>query len=200
MIKICGISDAATAVAAAEAGATAIGLVFADSPRRVGTVAASAIANALPTGIERIGVFRAADLKRLPGILAAVRLDAIQVHGLDSPPLTLDGLDVIPAFRASFPVGLRHSRLLLDSPAGEGSGQTWDFKQVRGIALRRGLILAGGLTPANVAQAIHIVRPFGVDVSSGVESRRGRKDVGLVRAFVQAAREAFAAIESGAHA
>ncbi|MBX3459492.1 MAG: phosphoribosylanthranilate isomerase [Planctomycetes bacterium] len=198
MIKICGITDVSTALSAAEAGATAVGLVFADSPRRVGTVAAAAIAGALPPGIERVGVFRAADLRRLPDILASVRLDAVQVHGLEAPSLTLDGLPVIPAFRASFPVGLRHSRLLLDSPAGEGSGQAWDFKQVRGIALRRGLILAGGLNPANVTEAISIVRPYGVDVSSGVEGRRGRKDVGLVRAFVQAAREAFAVMEAGA--
>lgn len=196
MIKICGIVDVTTALVAAEAGATAIGLVFAESPRKVSSVAAAAIDKALPPGIERIGVFRAADLRRLPGILEAVRLDAIQVHGLDAPPLTLDGLPVIPAFRASFPVGLRHARLLLDSPSGEGSGQAWDFAQVKGIALRRGLILAGGLTPENVAQAIRVVRPYGVDVSSGVESRRGRKDAGLVRAFIDSARAAFAETES----
>lgn len=196
MIKICGITDVSTALAAAEAGATAIGLVFAESPHRVRTVAAAAIADALPEGVERVGVFRAGDLRRLPAILAAVRLDAIQVHGLEHPALTLDGLPVIPAFRASFPVGLRHARLLLDSPAGEGSGEAWDFKQVRGIAMRRGLILAGGLTPRNVAEAIEVVRPYGVDVSSGVESRRGRKDVTLIRKFVTAALAAFAHVGS----
>ncbi len=196
MIKICGVTDVRTALAAAEAGATAIGLVFAESPRTIGTAEAAAIADALPAGVERVGVFRAGDLKRLAAIHGAVRLDVIQVHGLDQPPLTLDGLPVMPAFRAGFPVGLRHARLLLDSPAGEGSGQAWDFKQLRGMAMRRGLILAGGLTPRNVAEAIDVVKPYGVDVSSGVESRRGRKDVALIKRFVAASLAAFARIES----
>lgn len=192
MIKICGLRDVAGAVVAAESGATAIGLVFSDSPRRVARVAAQAIGEALADfNVECIGVFRAADLPDLPGILESVALDAVQVHGLKQPPFTLYGLHLIPGGSIAEVTGLQHPRLLADSPLGAGSGAAWDFREVGALAATRPVILAGGLTPENVAAAIEAVRPHGVDVSSGVESRRGVKDHGLIRAFIQQASHAL---------
>jgi len=195
MIKICGITDAATAALAAEAGATAIGLVFADSPRRVSARQAAEIVRALPRAVERIGVFRRGDLRELPAILEYVDLDAIQVHRAEDLPLTLHGREVIPGVRVEYAGDFRHGRVLVDSPLGEGSGMAWNFADVRRFAQGRRVILAGGLTPANVAEAIRLAQPYGVDVSSGVERAPGVKDAVLVRAFVQAALDAMQKIE-----
>lgn len=191
MIKICGITDAATAALATEAGATAIGLVFADSPRRVSARQAAEIVRALPRKVERVGVFRRGDLRELPAILEHVDLDAIQVHRAEELPLALHGREVIPGVRVEFAGDFRHGRVLVDSPMGEGSGTAWNFADVRRFAQGRRVILAGGLTPANVEQAIRLAQPYGVDVSSGVERAPGVKDAGLVRAFVQAALDAM---------
>lgn len=192
MIKICGLRDVASAIAAAEAGATAIGLVFSDSPRRVTRMAAQAIGEALADlEVERIGVFRATDLAELPGILETIALDAIQVHGLANLPFTLYGLHVIPGGSIVDIAGLHHPRVLADSPSGAGSGAAWDYHEVAALAATRPVVLAGGLTPDNVAAAIEAVRPHGVDVSSGVESSRGVKDHGLIRAFIQQASHAL---------
>lgn len=195
MIKICGITDAATAALAAEAGATAIGLVFADSPRRVSARQAAEIARALPREVERIGVFRRGDLDRLPDILEHVDLDAIQVHRAEELPLALHGREVIPGVRVEYTSDFRHGRVLVDSPLGEGSGVAWNFADVRRFAQGRRVILAGGLSAANVAEAIRLARPHGVDVSSGVERAPGVKDAALVRAFIQAARETLDAVQ-----
>lgn len=194
MIKICGIRDAKAAQVAVEAGATAIGFVFADSPRRVSPAEAAGIAAALPASIERIGVFRRHNLRDLPTILESVDLGAIQVHRAEDLPLVLNGREVIPGVRVEFTRDFRHGRVLVDSPSGEGSGVSWKFEEVRRFAKGRRVILAGGLTPENVADAIAQAHPYGVDVSSGVESERGVKDHGRIRAFVQTAREALAGV------
>ena len=186
MIKICGITDAHTAEAAVQAGATAIGLVFADSPRRVSARAAASIAAAVQ-GVEIIGVFRARDLEALPEVLEHIDLHAIQVHRAGDLPLTLLGREVIPGVRAEFADEFSHSRVLVDAPLGEGSGVAWDFSTVAALAARRRVILAGGLTPDNVAEAIRLARPYGIDVSSGVESAPGVKDAAKIRDFIQAA-------------
>ena len=191
MIKICGIKDAETAAAAVEAGATAIGLVFADSPRQVSARQAAEIVAGLPESIEIIGVFRRADLEVLPEILEHVNLDALQVHRAEDLPSVLHGREVIPGVRVEFVGDLRHSRVLVDSPYGEGSGVPWNFADVRRFASGKRVILAGGLNPENVADAIAQTSPYGVDVSSGVESTRGNKDHAKIRAFVQAARTAL---------
>lgn len=195
MIKICGITDAATAALAAEAGATAIGLVFADSPRRVSARQAAEIVCHLPREVERIGVFRRGDLDQLPAILEQVDLDAIQVHRAEDLPLALHGREVIPGVRVEYAGDFRHGRVLVDSPLGEGSGMAWNFADVRRFAQGRRVILAGGLNPTNVAEAIRLARPYGVDVSSGVERAPGMKDAVLVRAFIQAALDAMQKIE-----
>ena len=189
MIKICGIVDARTATVAAEAGATAIGLVFADSPRRVSARVAADIAAAVQD-VEIIGVFRARDLEALPEILEHIDLHAIQVHRAGDLPLTLLGREVVPGVRSEFADEFAdefpHARLLVDAPLGEGSGVAWDFGSVAALSARRRVILAGGLTPANVAHAIAAARPHGVDVSSGVESAPGVKDLAKIRDFIQA--------------
>ncbi|MCB9895711.1 MAG: phosphoribosylanthranilate isomerase [Planctomycetes bacterium] len=195
MIKICGITDASTAEVAVRAGATAIGLVFADSPRRVSARQAAEIVAGLPEGIERIGVFRRADLDALPGILESVELDAVQVHRAEDLPSVLHGREVIPGVRVEFVGELRHCRVLVDSPYGEGSGVPWNFESASRYVSGKRIILAGGLTPDNVGDAIARTRPYGVDVSSGVERERGRKDHGLIKAFVTAAREALNRVE-----
>jgi phosphoribosylanthranilate isomerase len=194
VIKICGIKDAKAAEVAVEAGATAIGFVFADSPRRVSAIEAAEVAASLPPAIERIGVFRRHNLRDLPEILKSVDLGAVQVHRAEDLPLVLHGREVIPGVRVEFTSDFRHGRVLVDSPMGEGSGLAWKFEEVRRFAKGRRVILAGGLTPENVADAIAQARPYGVDVSSGVESERGVKDHGRIRAFVQAAREALAGV------
>lgn len=191
MIKICGIRDVETALVAVGAGATAIGFVFAASPRRVSALQAAEVASGLPGGIERIGVFRRSDLRELPEILAEVDLTAIQVHRAENLPLVMHGREVIPGVRVEFASDYRHGRVLVDSPLGEGSGVAWSFEDVRRFAKGHRIILAGGLNPDNVAEAIRRARPHGVDVSSGVEGDRGVKDHGLIREFAQTAREAL---------
>lgn len=196
MIKICGIRDVVTAQVAIEAGATAIGLVFASSPRQATAELAAAIARELPDGVERIGVFRRGDMRDLPGILEQVDLTAIQVHRAEDLPLVLHGREVIPGVRVEFASDYRHERVLVDSPLGEGSGVAWSFEDVRRFAKGKRVILAGGLTPENVADAVRRARPYGVDVSSGVESERGVKDHGKIREFVAAAKEALDKLNS----
>ena len=191
MIKICGIKDIETARVAIEAGATAVGFVFASSPRRVSAVQAAEIVAALPAHIERIGVFRNSDLRDLPEVLEQLDLTAIQVHRSEDLPLVMHGREVIPGVRVEFASDYRHARVLVDSPLGEGSGVAWSFEDVRRFAKGKRVILAGGLDPGNVADAVRRARPYGVDVSSGVESAPGVKDHKLVRSFVQAARKAL---------
>jgi len=194
VIKVCGVQDPATARAAADAGATAIGLVFSRSPRRVTPAQAARVVAAVPPGIERIAVLRAADLSRVPEILRAVEIDALQIHG-DDLPAEIHGVEIIAAGPLQTVLRLPHRRVLADSPAGAGSGAAWDY----GAAARRDgrslLVLAGGLNPENVRQAVHAALPDGVDVSSGVERKPGVKDHGLVREFVVRAREALAEVE-----
>lgn len=194
MIKICGIRDSKIAEVAVEAGATAIGLVFSDSPRCVSIADAASICDSLPDGIERIGVLRRDGLPHLPEILGHVNLTALQIHRAEELPETMHERDVIPGIRAEFIEDFPHRRVLVDSPFGEGSGVSWDVSTLLQYSGRRSIIVAGGLTPENVASVIEKSRPTGVDVSSGVESAPGKKDPGLIRAFVQAAQQALRSV------
>ncbi|MCL4730276.1 MAG: phosphoribosylanthranilate isomerase [Planctomycetes bacterium] len=189
MIKICGIRDAEAAVAAIEAGATALGFVFAPSPRRVTPETARAICHRMPDAIECIGVFRGMLLDEMRAVAAQVPLHALQIH-VDPElelPVTLDGLEVIAAGSLEQVATLPHRRVLVDSPAGAGSGQAWDYSRARKLCEKRPVILAGGLRVANVAAAIAAARPAGVDVSSGVDLEPGTKDPGMILAFCTAA-------------
>lgn len=207
-IKICGLTRVDEAVHAAAAGADAIGLVFApQSPRRLGVDDAGAIVRALPPLVARVGLFVDAPAAEVTRVLDATGIDTVQFHGGESPEFCAafrPRVKVLKAFRVRGPETLAELEAyrgaadgwLLDAyvpgvHGGTGSRFDWGLA-VRARALGWPLILAGGLTPANVRQAVTGVQPFAVDVSSGVESAPGRKDPALVEALVGEARAAVA--------
>jgi phosphoribosylanthranilate isomerase len=199
----------AAASAAAEAGATAIGLIFApESRRRVSPADAAQICRNLPPFIARVAVVVNESLDGLRALVDQVGVDTVQLHGDETPEFcdhvrTL-GVKVIKALSVSGPVDLDHVRaypvsaVLLDTHrAGQrgGTGETFDWAYARPVAAEFPLILSGGLTPQNVAAGIVSVRPYGVDVSSGVETD-GVKDPKKIRAFIVAARAADPAADA----
>jgi len=197
-VKVCGITNLEDAAASAEYGADAIGLVFAQGPRHVTPTQARYIVSKLPEHLIKVGVFADHTLAEVKDIMAHCSLDFAQLHGSESPEYCIAlGNKAIKAFRVkdeSLLLNIRKYRAcayLLDSylpgvRGGTGRIFNWD------IAIRAKkygkIILSGGLTPNNVAEAIKKVRPAGVDVSSGVESSPGKKDHGKLRAFIDAAR------------
>lgn len=198
--KICGITRVEDALAAVEAGADAIGLVFyAKSPRAVSVQQARAIVAALPPFVTSVGLFVDASRCELGEILDAVPLDLLQFHG-DETPDECDhyGRPYIKALRvkpgddiAAQVARYANARgVLLDTfvpgiPGGTGEAFDWSLVPAQ---LSKPVILAGGLTAANVAQAIEKVRPFAVDISGGVESAKGIKDAAKIHAFMEAVR------------
>lgn len=193
-VKICGIRDVATAQAACEAGANAIGLVFAESPRRVSIPQAREIVAALPNSVETFAVVRGMNVDEIRALLSEIEVDALQIHCDDGMfPDFEFGVELVPAIPANFlssygAAGLKGRRFIVDSPFGAGTGKPWDFSEVARLGGR--MILAGGLDPGNVGRAIAQAKPWGVDVSSGVESKRGIKDAALIREFITSARKA----------
>ncbi|MGN2254775.1 phosphoribosylanthranilate isomerase [Frateuria sp. GZRe12] len=201
-IKCCGMTRAVDAVLAAELGADAIGLIFtARSRRRVDIGQARAIARALPPMVTTVALFMDEDAVFVDEVIAAVQPALLQFHGAERddwcaqfgrPYLKAiamgDGSDALPRLRA-YPGA---AGLVLDGHGlGEvgGSGKAFDWSLMpRGLA--QPLILAGGLHPGNVAEAIRIARPWGVDVSSGIESAPGIKDPAQLEAFIAAVRAA----------
>lgn len=198
-VKICGITRIEDALAAAEAGADAIGLMFvATSPRHVDLAQAVKIRRALPPFVAAVAVFLDASRERVREVVQALRPDLLQFHGNESEDYcTASGLpfiktvpmlgDAAARMLDAYP---RASALLLDSHArGEsgGTGRTFDWGRLP-AALRQPMILAGGLKPANVAEAVRVARPYAVDVSSGVESAPGIKDSKLIRDFMHEVR------------
>ena len=199
-VKICGITRVEDALAAAAAGADAIGLVFyAKSPRAVDIEQARAILAALPPFVTTVGLFVDAERSELERILASVPLDLLQFHGDESvqqceafgrpyiKALRVKAGDDIAAQVARYPSA---QGILLDAyvegvPGGTGEAFDWSLIPQ---ALSKPLILAGGLRPDSVAEAVSRVRPYAVDVSGGVEASKGVKDVEKVGAFIRAAR------------
>ena len=190
-IKICGLRRVSDIEVAVEEGATAIGFVFARSPRQILPGDAPLLFDAVPAGVLKVAVFREPDLAVLAAVLAA-GVDVVQADstwdasGLDRPflPAFSDGPDLAAR------VATVRGECLVDGPAGGGSGVQPDSDRVRAIAAEHHIYLAGGLTPENVAARIEYIRPWGVDVSSGVELSRGIKDPGRIRAFIRAALQA----------
>ena len=196
--KICGITRIEDALAAVDAGADAIGFVFyPKSPRAVTIEQAQAIIAPLPPFVSTVGLFVNAEREALKALLEVVPLDLIQFHG-DETPDQCDGYQrpYIKALRvqAGDDIGARcaqyekASGILLDTyVAGVpgGTGETFDWALIP-KGLSKPVILAGGLTSANVSQAIAQVRPYAVDVSGGVEKSRGLKDHDKIRAFMSA--------------
>ena len=199
-IKICGITNAADALAAVEAGADALGFVFYEpSPRHLSQETAARIIRELPPLVPKVGVFVDAPVEFVQQTVTECGLDTLQFHGNESPGYCRRfSQKTIKAFRVRDAASLKllpdyeTDAWLLDSFAsdklgGTGSAFNWDLA-VEAKKFGRAIILAGGLNPENVAEAVRRVRPYAVDVSSGVESGPRKKDHVNLRAFVQAAR------------
>jgi phosphoribosylanthranilate isomerase len=197
-VKICGITSEEDALLAVALGADAVGFIFAPSPRRLQPVQAYDIVRRLPPEVLTVGVFRDEAPQRVVDIVHQVGLRAAQLHGHESPADAAFvrqrvGL-VIKAFSAGSNALDRVADytadvVLIDSHA-PGSGQMFDWSLAEGAPLDRRVILAGGLTPDNVADAIERVKPWGVDVATGVERAPGKKDPIKVRDFIERARAA----------
>ena len=199
-VKICGITNLADGLAAAEAGADALGFVFYDqSPRAISVEAAAALIRQLPPLVLKVGVFVNAPEDLVVRAIRECDLNLLQFHGEEPPEYCLQfGLMSMKAFRirdaASLPALLDYhtDAWLLDAyspdkPGGTGETFNWDLAlEARGWG--RPIFLAGGLTPGNVAEAVRRAQPYGVDVSSGVEAAPGRKDHAKVIAFIRAAK------------
>jgi len=193
-VKICGITRIEDAVAAAEMGADAIGFIFwPGSPRFIDPFRARKVAQALPRLITTVGVFVDQPAEYVNGVANLVRLSAVQLHGNETPQFAATLARSI--VKAVSPDTHRAQQwpsnvtLLVDThdpvkKGGTGVQSNWNL--AAGIAARRHVLLAGGLNPANVAEAIACVKPFGVDVSSGVEAAPGIKDLNRMQAFFKA--------------
>lgn len=198
LVKICGITSLEMAKIAVHAGADFLGFVFARSKREVSAAQAKEIIQQLPACIQTVGVFVNQNMREIEAIVQKTGLDFVQLHGEESAetvrkstcpvikslPGTKDGLKKAAQYDTA-------SYLLMDSPplphAHGGNGISFNWSILEGNTISSRLILAGGLTPENVADAIKQVNPIGVDVSSGVETD-GRKDPDKIKAFIQAAK------------
>jgi len=199
-VKICGITNLEDGIAAAEAGADAVGFVFYDrSPRSLSIEAAAEIIRALPPFLIKVGVFVDATEEFVHRAISQCGLNLLQFHGNEPPAYCIRfGLMSMKAFR------IRDGKSLLaipqyktdawlldayssDSLGGTGERFDWDLA-VEAQNLGRPIFLAGGLTPENIAEAVRRVHPYAVDVSSGVEATPGKKDHAKLKAFIQAAK------------
>jgi phosphoribosylanthranilate isomerase len=205
-IKICGITRIEDGLAAARAGADAVGLVFAEkSPRRISVDQARAIAAALPPFVTTVALFVNADAQAVWQVIELVRPDCLQFHGEETPEYcTAFGLPWLKAARVRPGVDLLQfatryggaQGMLLDaySPAAHGgTGERFDWGLIP-ADMPRPVVLAGGLTPANVGEAVGVARPWAVDVSSGVEAAPGIKDAEKIAAFVKEVKDADVAV------
>ena len=200
-IKICGLTRLTDALHAVQYGATALGFVFwPQSPRYVTPERAREIIAELPAGTTAVGVFVNEPVDGIRAVVARSGINAVQLHG-DEPPAYADALGW-PLFRAltvadatdacdAWPQETTFLLDTIDPVRRGGTGETVDWSRAAAIALTRRVVLAGGLTPLNVADAIGAVRPFGVDVSSGVEASPGVKNFDKVARFLENARHAF---------
>ena len=197
-VKICGITNEDDALLATALDADAIGFVLAPSPRQVDPETVRDIVRRLPREVHTVGVFRNERPERIIEIVGRAGLRGVQLHGSE-PASEVEWIRervqfVIQAFAAGDPAlaGAGKSAadlILVDSP-NPGSGKVFDWRLAEGAPRGKRILLAGGLDPENVGDAIRLVRPWGVDVASGVEQSPGRKDPRKLRRFVVAARDA----------
>ena len=212
LVKICGLSTPATLDAALNAGADMVGFVrFPRSPRHLELERAAELSRQAAGRVERVLLVVDPTDEELDEAIAAIRPDLVQLHGRETPERVAairahTGRPVMKAIGIANAADLAHidayrgaaDRLLLDAkpPAGStlpgGNGLTFDWRILADSDIHPGDLLSGGLTPGNVAEAILVSGAAGVDVSSGVERRRGEKDSSMIAAFVRAARAAFA--------
>ena len=195
-VKICGLTTRDAVAAAVAAGADAIGFVFAPSKRQVTAAQAAQLAQGVPRRIPRFAVMLHPTQSQLDEVWSTFRPDVLQTDVEDLQKLRVPmGLGVMPVVRGGVGVGLKpdlqpkYQRILFEGPV-SGIGSTSDWNGAAQLARTTQLVLAGGLNATNVADAIAVVRPYGVDVSSGVEASPGVKDPARIHEFVQRARAA----------
>ncbi|MEY2467576.1 MAG: phosphoribosylanthranilate isomerase, partial [Actinomycetota bacterium] len=191
-VKVCGITNEDDALLAVAMGADAIGFTFAPSPRQVTASAVADIVKRLPNDVMTVGVFRDEAPERVVETIHRAGLRGAQLHGHETREVTWWVGERIPFVIKAFVAGdrgvadasgFRASAILLDAPS-PGSGEVFDWRLADGVPDRSRLIIAGGLGPDNVAAAIAATHPWGVDVATGVEASKGRKDPRLLRAFI----------------
>jgi phosphoribosylanthranilate isomerase len=199
--KVCGITNPGDARVAADAGADAIGLIFAESPRRMDAEEARRVSIALPDDIVKVGVFVDATPEEVLATAREVGLDLAQLHGDETPETVAAirgaGLPVMKALRVRNAGALDALKtyeadlFLLDAwsaRARGGTGETFDWGLAKSVKGRDNIVVSGGLTPENVREAIEFFEPYGVDASSSLEERPGKKSGEKVRRFVRAAK------------
>jgi phosphoribosylanthranilate isomerase len=205
VLKICGMTRVEDAQHAVAHGATAIGFIFwPRSPRHVSPQQAAGIVAALPRSVMTVGVFVNEALSDVQAMVERTGISAVQLHGDEQA----DGIDAlrVPVIRSmtldnadglerEWPEATTFLLDAADPVRRGGTGRQVNWNAAAQVAARRRVILAGGLTPANVAEAISVVRPWGVDVSSGVEASPGVKNLDAVAAFLRNARAAFDSVD-----
>jgi phosphoribosylanthranilate isomerase len=211
-IKICGTTSLEDALTTVHAGADALGFVFYEkSPRRIDLESAREIVKNLPPVIEKVGVFVDEPFERILNTVSQVGLTAVQLHGAESRKpefiqslrscrelklfLVLPATEISGGLESNIDGGSGVSAVFFDSGTPQlpgGTGKTFDWKTaasgIQGISEKVKVVVAGGLNSSNVTDAIRILKPWGVDVVSGVEARPGKKDPQKVRAFINAVR------------
>ena len=194
-VKICGLTTPEAVAAALDCGVDALGFVFhARSPRNLAPAQALVLARDVPRSVLRVAVTLHPAQTLVDEIAEVFRLDLLQTDAADLESLQLPpGLAALPVVRCGTPPPADLPQRLLYEGSRSGAGDVADWHEARALARRTELVLAGGLDAGNVAAAIAAVRPFGVDVSSGVESAPGRKDPRRIREFVSAAQSACGA-------
>jgi phosphoribosylanthranilate isomerase len=203
IVKICGITNPEDALAAAEAGADALGFIFHEpSPRAVSLETAARVCQKLPQHIVKVGVFVDAPETQVVRAIAGCGLNLLQFHGNEAPEYCQQFLVMtMKAFRIRDASSLKKlteyptDAWLLDSYVADkpgGTGETFNWALAReAVGMGKPVFLGGGLTPENVSKAVQTVSPYGVDVSSGVEAKPGKKDVEKVKAFILAAKRGY---------
>jgi phosphoribosylanthranilate isomerase len=197
-VKICGITNEDDALLAVAMGADAVGFVFAPSPRQIAPQQAYDITRRLPPEILTVGVFRDEHPKLVRDIVHRAGVKAAQLHGDESPAVVSEIAQAVRWVIKAYPAGSARvadaatmpTDLILLDAATPGSGQLFDWSLAGEVPEGKRLILAGGLDPENVTEAVQAVEPWGVDVSTGVERSPGKKDPLKVKRFIERARAA----------
>lgn len=192
-VKICGMTDADAVRAAVDNGADAIGFVFARSVRKVSPGDAAELAADIPANVRRVAVMLHPTREAWREVQTVFRPDVLQTDNDDFASLDVaDDIECWPVFREGAPLPAKMPATFVYEGPKSGQGQTVDWSDAAAIAQQGRMILAGGLGPDNVAEAVRRVVPYGVDVSSAVESAPGKKDPAKIAAFIAAARSARA--------